>query len=201
MVKVPAGKTVAYTVSEERDFGSQVAFTNSDDQAIRIVIDDKVTSDKVKAALKEALGLKWKLAETQREIAQQERQLKVVTDDQQRLRANLREMPPTAEAYKRYLKKFDDQETVIEQFQAKIKQLQDGEHAQKKSYETSLPTSTPTDRPSPLSPAGGGSKRPARHPSRVAGRFFVCGELWGLRRQDTPPPCAASRRGRPNSAA
>jgi len=38
MVKVPAGKTVAYTVSEERDFGSQVAFTNSDDQAIRIVI-------------------------------------------------------------------------------------------------------------------------------------------------------------------
>ena len=138
MVKVPAGKTVAYTVAEEKDFGSQVAFTNSDDQAIRIVIDDKVTSEPVKKALRQALGLRWKLAETAREIQQQERQLKVITDDQQRLRANLREMPPTAEAYKRYLKKFDQQETVIENFQAKIKQLQDGEHAQKKSYDDFL---------------------------------------------------------------
>src|SRR5262249_32934790 len=116
----------------------EVAFTNSDDQSIRIVIDDKVTSEKVKAALKEALGLRWKLAETTREIQQQERQLKVITDDQQRLRANLREMPPTAEAYKRYLKKFAQQETVIEKYQEKIKQLQDGEHAQRKANESSL---------------------------------------------------------------
>ena len=32
-------------------------------------------------------------------------------------------MPPTAEAYKRYLKKFDEQETEIEQFQETIKKL------------------------------------------------------------------------------
>ena len=37
-------------------------------------------------------------------------------------------MPATAEAYKRYLKKFDDQETQIEDYQAKIKKLQDVEH-------------------------------------------------------------------------
>src|SRR5262249_13325594 len=68
MVKVPAGKTVAYTVSEEKEAGSQVAITNSDDQFIRVVINDRATSDKVKAALREALDLRGKLAETQREI-------------------------------------------------------------------------------------------------------------------------------------
>jgi len=59
-------------------------------------------------------------------------------DDQVRLRANLKEMPPTAEAYKRYLKKFDDQETQIEDFQKKIKALQDTEHQQRKTFEDYL---------------------------------------------------------------
>ena len=47
-------------------------------------------------------------------MAQENRKLNDIVQDQTRLRANLREMPPTAEAYKRYLKKFDDQETEIE---------------------------------------------------------------------------------------
>jgi len=59
-------------------------------------------------------------------------------DDQGRLRANLREMPPTAEAYKRYLKKFDDQETQIETYQADIKKLQGIEHYQKKVFDDFL---------------------------------------------------------------
>jgi len=75
---------------------------------------------------------------TQREIQQQERQLKVIVNDQVRLRANLKEMPPTAEAYKRYLKKFDEQETQIEDFQKKIKTLQDAEHQQRKTFEDYL---------------------------------------------------------------
>ena len=67
-----------------------------------------------------------------------ERQLKVITDDQARLRANLREMPPTAAAYKRYLEKFDAQETQIEQYQADIKKLQGTEHNQQKEFEDYL---------------------------------------------------------------
>ena len=58
-----------------------------------------------------------------RELQQVEQQLKDITDDQARLRANLKEMPSTAEAYKRYLKKFDDQETQIEELRKKIKEF------------------------------------------------------------------------------
>jgi hypothetical protein len=59
-------------------------------------------------------------------------------DDQERLRKNLREMPQTAAAYKRYLEKFDTQETQIEKYQADIKKLQATEHEQKKAFEDFL---------------------------------------------------------------
>jgi hypothetical protein len=137
-VTVAAGKTEPYTVSEEKDIASSIALTNSDDQFIRVVINDQVTSAAVKEALKRALELRGKTAATQREIQQQQQQLNVITTDQARLRQNLREMPPTAAAYKRYLQKFDDQETQIEKYQADIKKLQDEEHAQRKEFESYL---------------------------------------------------------------
>src|SRR5207249_2826213 len=134
----PAGKTTDYTVSEEQDFGSTVTLTNSDDQNIRILINEKVTGPAVKKALEQAMTLKNKLAATQRDIQQQERQLQIITNDQDRLRKNLKEMPPEAVAYKRYLKKFDDQETEIERLQKLIKELQDSEHGQRKDYDSFL---------------------------------------------------------------
>jgi septal ring factor EnvC (AmiA/AmiB activator) len=97
-----------------------------------------VTSDKVKKGLQSALELRWAVAKTQREIGEQQKQLQVITDDQARLRANLKEMPSTAAAYKRYLDKFDAQETQIEQYQADIKKLQGVEFNQKKELEDYL---------------------------------------------------------------
>jgi hypothetical protein len=137
-VKVPAGKSASEEVVEERDLQTNIGLSNIDDQTIRFFISQPVVSEKVKQALGHTAELKGKLSATQRDIQQQERQLKVIVDDQTRLRANLREMPPTAEAYKRYLKKFDVQETQIEDFQKKIKQLQDTEFAQRKALDDYL---------------------------------------------------------------
>jgi hypothetical protein len=47
-------------------------------------------------------------------------------------------MPATAAAYKRYLEKFDQQETQIEKYQADIKKLQGTEFTQKKAFEDYL---------------------------------------------------------------
>src|SRR5262249_19268084 len=92
-VKVPAGKTVPYTVTEEKVVSSDVSLSNLDDQTIRVFMNAPVTTAKVKEALDKALTLRGRLAESQRELQQLERQLKVITDDQDRLRRNLREMP------------------------------------------------------------------------------------------------------------
>jgi hypothetical protein len=137
-VKVSAGKSEKQVVSEERIINNSLQITNLDDNNIRIFINSPVTSQNVKDGLDSAMKLRWSMAKTQREIQELERQLKVITDDQARLRANLKEMPATAAAYKRYLQKFDEQETQIEKYQADIKKLQGVEHQQRKEFEDFL---------------------------------------------------------------
>jgi hypothetical protein len=137
-VKVPAGKTVTETVTEERQFGTTVQLSNSNDEQVRWFISQPVASPKVKEGLRRALQLRGELTKTQREIAEQQRQLNTITQDQTRLRANLKEMPATAKAYKRYLEKFDQQETEIERYQAGIKELQGTEHNQRKALDDFL---------------------------------------------------------------
>jgi hypothetical protein len=139
-VKVPAGKTVTETITEERNINSSVAISTQNDDQIRVFLSAPVTSTKVKKAMEEAMSLRWETAKVTREIAEQERQLKTITEDQVRLRANLREMPTTAAAYKRYLEKFDTQETQIEAYQAKIKELQTTEHVKRKAFEDFINT-------------------------------------------------------------
>ncbi len=137
-LKVPAGKTATQVVTEERVLGSQIQLTNSNDDQMRIFINSTASSPKVKDGLKQAIALRWAWNKTQRDIAEQQLQLKTITEDQVRLRANLKEMPPTAAAYKRYLDKFDQQETQIEKYQADVKKMQETEHHQQKDFEDFL---------------------------------------------------------------
>jgi hypothetical protein len=78
------------------------------------------------------------LEATRREIAQAERQLKAIVEDQDRLRKNMERVPKDSDAYKSYLKKFDDQETQIEKLQGTIKDLQATEQQQRQAYEDYL---------------------------------------------------------------
>ncbi len=137
-VKVPAGKTATQTVTEERLVKQQIQLNNSNDDQIRFFLNQSVASKNMKEGLAQAISLRTATNKTRREIAEQQLQLKTITDDQTRLRANLKEMPPTAAAYKRYLDKFDQQETQIEKYQADIKKMQEIEHQQQKEFEDFL---------------------------------------------------------------
>jgi hypothetical protein len=137
-VQAPAGKTVTKSVTEERDLGSEVRLAETNDEQVRFFLSAPAAGPGVKEALRRALELRGALAATQRDVAEQERQLKTIADDQTRLRANLREMPSTAAAHKRYVDKFDAQETQIEKLQAAVKQLQQTEQVRKKEYEDYL---------------------------------------------------------------
>ena len=137
-VKVPAGKNGELEVAEERDVVSTVQLTNSDDQTIRQFLTMPVTSEKVKAALQKAIELRTTWAKTQQDLAQVQKQLKDITDDQGRLRANMKELPQSSPIYKKYLEKFEKQEGEIEEMQATIKKLQDTEHAQRQTFDNYL---------------------------------------------------------------
>ena len=112
-------------MAEEHDVSNSVPLTNSDDNNIRFFVNSPVSSPKVKAALQKALELKGAVNDARRDLDELNRQLKDITDDQTRLRANLKEMPPTAAAYKRYLDKFDKQESEIEKLQDSIEAARD----------------------------------------------------------------------------
>ena len=84
--------------TEERLIGSSISLSNSDDNQMRFFASQTVASPKLKEVLTQAAQMKFGIQKTQREIQEQQRQLNVITQDQVRLRANLKEMPPTAAA-------------------------------------------------------------------------------------------------------
>ena len=61
-----------------------------------------------------------------------------LTQDQDRIRKNLRETPKEAEVYATYLKKLNDQEKEIDALTAKQKKLMDEEFKARKKYEDYL---------------------------------------------------------------
>jgi hypothetical protein len=137
-LKLPAGKSASETVTEERDPVSQVQLSNADDNSIRVLIRSDVTTPKVKEALQRALDLKGKVEATRQDLAHAQQQLADIERDQQRIRANLKETPPTAQAYKKYLAKLDAQETEVDKLRDQIKKLQEDQLAQQKGYDTFL---------------------------------------------------------------
>jgi hypothetical protein len=137
-VEVAAGKSAKQEVIEERDLVSQIAITNLDDNTMRLIFTSTVTSRPVVEALKKSQDMKFKMGETQRELAHARQQLTDIERDQTRIRANLKDTPSSAAAYKKYLEKLDAQEGEIDKLTAKIKGLQDGENQQRKEYESYL---------------------------------------------------------------
>jgi hypothetical protein len=135
---VAAGKTAKLDVVEERSRTNVAGLAQTDDQTIKVFLSGSVASDKVKEALNKALAFKAELATTRRDLAQVQNRLKAITEDQTRLRANLANVPPTSAAYKRYLEKFDTQETEIEKLQKNITDKQEAERTQQGDYDSYL---------------------------------------------------------------
>ncbi len=135
-VKVPSGKLVKLDVTEETARSLVSILTRLEDDTLKLYINSSVTSEKGKESLKKIIDTRQSIAGDQSEVKAMEERLKAIVDDQVRLRANIERVPRDSEVYKRYLAKFDTQETQIEKLQAdldkkraelaaKIKQFED----------------------------------------------------------------------------
>jgi hypothetical protein len=137
-VEVAAGKSAKQEVVEERDLVNQIDISNLDDNTLRVIFNSNVSSKPVVEALKKSQDMKFKIGETQRELAHAQQQLADIERDQTRIRANLKDTPATAAAYKKYLEKLDAQEGEIDKLTAKIKELQETGNQQRKEYASYL---------------------------------------------------------------
>ena len=137
-VKVAAKQSAEFKVTEERDFGEEIALSNSPDDTIRFFINLKESSPKLKEMLGEALARKGKWDAARRELAQVQADLARITADQDRIRKNLRETPEKAEVYSKYLTKLSEQEKELDALTDKQKKLMGDEFQAKKTYEDYL---------------------------------------------------------------
>ena len=124
-LEVAKGKTASQEIIEERVFAERLNNLGQLPEAkLREYLAHPAPSAEVKAALVKALALQAKLAEISKRSSDLERSLKTVSDDQGRLRDNLKIIPQSSEPYKRFLDKFVAQETEIENLQRDIRQAQ-----------------------------------------------------------------------------
>jgi hypothetical protein len=136
--KVPAKKGTSLTVVEEKDIGSTVVLSNSDDNQIRLFIQSTVSSRAVQDALKKALELKGRRDLTRQELTNLDQQLQDLERDQTRIRNNMAQVPVNSELHKKYLAKLTEQEADVDKIRDTIKKKRSDELAQTKEYEAYL---------------------------------------------------------------
>jgi len=123
-VKAPAGKTGSHELVEEKTYPDKIeSLKVASEKTIRDFLADSSVTRDVKEALQATLELRQKLALSEKQLSEASKQLTALTEDQSRLRENLKIIPPTSEPYKEFLQKFVDQERQIDGLQRQIREL------------------------------------------------------------------------------
>ncbi len=137
-VKVPATQFQRQVVTEERDTLRMMGLLNKDYEEFKLLLADWSVSLPMKEALNKASGMYSQLMEASSEVSRLQAELKVILEDQGRLRQDLKIVPANSAVHKRYLEKFDKQETQIEKLQEEVKKHQELQRKQRKEYEDFL---------------------------------------------------------------
>jgi hypothetical protein len=138
LVEAKPGEPAKLTVTEERTEPQILALTNLDSGTIAFYLRSDKASDKVKAALKSVIEQKQAIQEVARQRAQKEQQIRTISEEQARIRENMGRLDHNTDLYKRYVKKFSDQEDEIEKLRPQIKELQDRENQLRKALDEYL---------------------------------------------------------------
>ncbi len=137
-VTAEPGKPVTLEVKEQRTGTQNVVLTNVDDNTILFYVNARVVSDEVKAALKEVIRRKQALSEIANQRRQLEQELKVIDQEQARIRQNMAQLDRNGDLYARYVKKFGEQEDAVEKLRSQIAKLQADEAQARKELDEYL---------------------------------------------------------------
>jgi hypothetical protein len=132
---VPAGKSVAMTVSEEQTSDQTVEILPADVGPLDFYRRSGEIPKPVQDALAKAIALKQATIDTQRRIDEDRQKLTDIAAEQGRIRENLKSVQKGAKYYDRLMTKLNDQETAIETTQADVDALQKQLDAQRKDLE------------------------------------------------------------------
>ena len=119
-VEALPGEPTSLEVREEQVVQRSFAISNFDNDAIAIYIRAKEVSPKVKEALTKVVEKKQAIATLARERQNREQEIAAIGEEQSRIRDNMGRLDRNSDLYTRYVQKFDEQETRIEDLREEI---------------------------------------------------------------------------------
>lgn len=124
-VEAKPGVPAKLLVKEERYNHETIALTSLNDRHLRIYISGKTVSQDVREALEEIVRRKAAISELLARRNRLEQQISTTRQEQEPIRKNMEQLDRESALYKRYVRKFTDQEDAIETAQAEIEKLKD----------------------------------------------------------------------------
>jgi hypothetical protein len=122
-ISVKAGALGTLDVTEESTRSDSLQLVGLSRTDLLRFAELKEAKPAIRQLLNKVIELRERVDATQKGITEEQESLKESAEDQDRIRKNIDKAPKESDAFKRYLKKFDEQETVIEKHQARVKEL------------------------------------------------------------------------------
>ena len=135
---VGAGKSSRLAVSQELIRGEEIAILTCDLGQLAYYRQVGEIPKPVRDALAQTMAAKQAMAETERHIQLRQQKINEVSQEQNRIRENMKTVAQNSEYYQRLLKKLDEQETAIETLQAEVTGLQKKLEDQRAALEKTL---------------------------------------------------------------
>lgn len=133
--RVPASESRKLTVTEEIVQGETIAILPADlDQVLAYSRTGEIPKG-VRDALAKAADLKRAMAETERKIAEKRGKIDDITQEQERIRENLKTVQSSTQYYSRLVGKLNEQESSLEKLQDEMEKLRGTYDSQRKELE------------------------------------------------------------------
>jgi len=124
-VEVQPRKTATLRVVQKRTVQESIALLQEDEDTIRVLAQNQQLSEPIRQALSSILNRRRSIRNLEGQIRQQEARIKSITDDQARIRENMRALDRNSDLYRQYVQKLAQQEREIEGARAEIERLQE----------------------------------------------------------------------------
>jgi hypothetical protein len=132
---VAAKKSSKLTVKEEITNSETIAILPTDTETLGVYSRTGEIPKNVRDALARAIQLKQAVVDTERQISAHAQQLAEITQEQGRIRENMRTIERNSQLYTRLLTKLNDQESQIEKLQSERDDLTKKRDGQRKELE------------------------------------------------------------------
>ncbi len=138
-VNVAAGKTAAFTVTEQLVTDQRIALLDSGiDQLVMYARQEGQIDKSVRDALNKAAEMKGQVVDLQQRVKTLREEIAAVGKEQSRMRENMRVVSQQTEYYKHLLDKLSKQEADIEKKQQQVQELTDQAEQKQKELEDYL---------------------------------------------------------------